>query len=82
MSTFKAGDVLLRHKVLQGGLFVPKGGVIKVIDSCYIDGFSNETYKVEILKNCGSSRPGDKGNMQLRPSDFKKIGPKILKRKT
>lgn len=78
MSTFKKGDVLLRHKVLQGGLFVPKGGVIKVLD--YISSI-DAYYSVEILKNCGSSRPGAKGNMPLRPSEFRKIGPKILKRK-
>ena len=78
MSKFKPGDVLLRYKVLQGGLFVPKNGVIKVIDdSTYDNGF----YKVEILKNCGSSRPGATGNMPLRPSEFRRIGPKILKRK-
>ena len=81
MSKFKPGDILLRYKVLQGGLFVPKNGVIKVINSCYIDIYDNETYKVEILKNCCSSRPGDTGNMTLRPSEFRKIGPKILKRK-
>lgn len=79
MSMFKTGDILLRHKVLQGGLFVPKGGVIKVIDnSTYYNGY----YKVEILKNCGSSRPGSVGNMPLRPSEFRKLVPKILKRKS
>lgn len=81
MSTFKPGDILLRYKVLQGGLFVPKNGVIKVINSCYIDVYDNEIYKVEIIKNCGSNRPGARGNMPLRPSEFRKIGPKILKRK-
>lgn len=78
MSTFKTGDILLRHKVLQGGLFVPKGGVIKVLD--YIS--SIDTYSVEIIKNCGSNRPGAEGNMTLKPSEFRRIGPKILKRKT
>ena len=77
MSTFKTGDVLLRHKVLQGGFFVPKGGVIKVLN--YIS--SIDAYSVEIIKNCDSNRPGDKGNMPLRLNEFKKIGPKILKRK-
>ena len=77
MSKFKTGDILLRYKVLQGGLFVPKGGVIKVLD--YIS--SIDAYSVEILKNCDSSRPGAKGNMPLRPNEFRRIGPKILKRK-
>lgn len=78
MSTFKTGDVLLRHKVLQGGFFVPKGGVIKVL--YYIS--SIDAYTVEIIKNCDSNRPGAKGNMRLQPSEFKKIAPKVLKRKT
>ena len=76
MSTFRPGDILLRYKVLQGGLFVPKNGVIKIIT--YLD---NDTYKIEILKNCGSTSPGETGNMTLRSNEFKKIGPKILKRK-
>lgn len=80
MSTFKTGDILLRYKVLQGGLFVPKNGIIKVTNS-HVDAYGNELYKVEILKNCGSSRPGATGNMELRSNEFKKIGPKILKRK-
>ena len=77
MSKFKPGDVLLRHKVLQGGIFVPKGGVIKVLN--YTS--SIDAYSVEILKNCGNSRPGARGNMPLSSSEFRKIGPKILKRK-
>lgn len=76
MSTFKKGDVLLRHKVLQGGFFVPKGGVIRVITY-----FGSDTYKVEIIKNCDPWIPGNTEKMTLRPSEFRKIGPKILKRK-
>lgn len=77
MSIFKTGSILLRYKVLQGGFFVPKGSIIKVLD--YLS--SIDAYSVEILRNCGSSRSGAKGNMRLRPSEFRKIGPKILKRK-
>ena len=74
--SYKPGNVLIRRKITRGGVIIPIGGVVKVLERWTLDSTGCE---VEVVRNC--KRPNGTHVWAYLYDDFVPLN-LILKRKT